>query len=328
MMRDILVTGATGFLGSNLAGALARQGYNVRILRRPTSDLRALVGIDVEHRLGDVRDRESLRSAMQGCDTVFHVAALVSYWGKQRPELYDINIGGTANIVDTCLDLGIEKLVHTSSVAAVGFAGDRIPADEITAFNWEDYDIGYRVSKHRAELEVQRGVKLGLPAVIVNPSVIIGERDIHFNGGQIVRDVYKKRIFYAIDGGMSVVYVGDVVQGHIAAAASGRVGERYILSGENLAHSQIVASTAEVVGGWKPLAKLPLWAAKGLAAGSEIIADISNTKPWLARELIAGITRTCWFSHEKASRELGYTVTPFRTAVQRTFEWYKQHSMI
>jgi dihydroflavonol-4-reductase len=259
---------------------------------------------------------------------VFHVAALVSYWRRQRPELFEINIGGTANVVDACLELGVEKLVHTSSVAAVGFAGDRIPADETTAFNWESYDIGYRTSKHRAELEIQRGVKLGLAAVIVNPSVIIGERDIHFNGGQIVRDVYKKRIFYHIDGGISVVYVGDVVRGHIAAAAKGRIGERYILSGENLTHGQILGITAEVVGGWEPIVKLPLWAAKSLAAGSEVIANVTNSKPWLARELIAGITRTCWFSHEKASSELGYTATPFRTAVQRTFEWYKQHSMI
>ncbi|MEX2191645.1 MAG: SDR family oxidoreductase, partial [Bacteroidota bacterium] len=322
-MRNVLVTGATGFLGSNLAAALLTQGYRVRILRRTTSDLRALSGIEVEHHLGDVRDKESLRKAIRGCDTVFHAAALVSYWRKQRAELYDINIRGTANIVDVCLELGVEKLVHTSSVAAVGFSGDRIPADETTAFNWESYDIGYRISKHRGELEIQRGIKLGLPAVIVNPSVIIGERDIHFNGGQIVRDVYKKRIFYAIDGGISVVYVGDVVRGHIAAAASGRIGERYILSGENLTHSQILNTTAEVVGGWKPIVKLPLWAAKGLAAGSEVIANVTNTKPWLASELIAGITRTCWFSHEKASRELGYTVTPFRIAVQRTFEWYR-----
>lgn len=327
-MRTVLITGASGFLGSNLASALTKDGYHVRILRRPTSDLRALAGIDVEHHLGDLRDKESLRKAMRGCDTVFHVAALVSYWRKQRKELYDVNIGGTANVVDVCLELGVEKLVHTSSVAAVGFAGDRIPADETTAFNWGSLDIGYRISKHRGELEVLRGVKLGLPAVMVNPSVIVGERDIHFNGGQIIRDVYKKRIFYAIDGGISVAYVGDVVQGHIAAASAGRIGERYILSGENLTHNQIIAQTAEVVSGWKPLLKLPLWAAKGLAAGSEVIANVTNSKPWLARELIAGITRTCWFSHEKASRELGYTVTPFRTAAQRTFEWYKQHSMI
>ncbi|MEX2115474.1 MAG: SDR family oxidoreductase [Bacteroidota bacterium] len=327
-MRNVLVTGATGFLGSNLAAALKELGHNVRILRRPTSSLQALDGIDVEHHLGDVRDRDSVRRAIRGCDTVFHVAALVSYWRKQRAELYEINIGGTANVVDVCLELGVEKLVHTSSVAAVGFAGDRIPADEATAFNWESYAIGYRNSKHRAELEVQRGVKLGLPAVIVNPSVILGERDIHFNGGQIVRDVYKKRIFYAIDGGISVVYVGDVVRGHIAAASMGRIGERYILSGENLTHSQIITQTAEVVGGWKPLLKLPLWAAKGLAAGSEVIANATNTKPWLGSELIAGITRTCWFSHEKAARELGYTITPFRTAVKRTFDWYRQQSMI
>lgn len=327
-MRNVLITGATGFLGSNLADALVREGCRVRILRRPASDLRALAGIDVEHVLGDIRDKDSLRKAVTGCDTVFHVAALVSYWRKQRPALYETNIGGTANVVDVCLEAAVNRLVHTSSVAAVGYAGDGIPADESTAFNWEPYDIGYRISKHRAELEVLRGVKQGLPAVIVNPSVIVGERDIHFNGGQIVRDVYQKRIFYSIDGGISVVYVGDVVRGHIAAARQGRIGERYILSGENLTHTQILEVTADVVGGWKPLVKLPLWGAKTLAAASEIIGNITDTKPWLPRELIAGITRTCWFSHEKASRELAFTVTPFRTAIERTFEWYRRNHML
>ncbi|MBI4418137.1 MAG: SDR family oxidoreductase [Ignavibacteriales bacterium] len=324
----VLVTGATGFLGSNLAGALVSEGHHVRILRRPTSSLTAIRDLDVEHTIGDIRDPDAVRVAVRGCDMIFHAAALVSYWRKQRAEVYDINIGGTANIIDACLRAGVQRLIHTSSVAAVGFEKDGVLADESTPFNWDAYDVGYRISKHRGELEVLKGVKAGLPAVIVNPSIMVGERDIHFIGGQIVRDVYKKRIFYSIEGGISVVYVGDVVRGHLAAARQGRIGERYILSGENLTHRQILETTADVVSGWKPLFRLPFWGAKTIASVSEAVGNLAKTKPWIGKELVAGLNRMCWFSCEKAKRELGYSVTPFRTAIERTFEWYGVHSML
>jgi len=327
-MKKILVTGGTGFVGSNLAAALVKEGYHVRILRRSSSDLSAIRDIDAEQIIGDIRDKDSVEKAVKGCDTVFHAAALVSYWKRRRQELFDINIRGTANVVDACLAAGVEKMVHTSSIAAVGFAGRGLLADEETRFNWEPYDIGYRISKHRAEQEVLRGVRQGLPAVIVNPSVIVGERDIHFNGGQIIRDVYKKRIFYYVDGGISIVYVADVVQGHLEAARQGRIGERYVLSGENLTHREVLAITAEVVGGIRPFLRLPLMVAKGLAMGAELAAALTNTKPWISRELVAGIHLPVWFSCEKAKRELAYSVTPFRTAVERTFEWYKNQHLL
>lgn len=324
----VLVTGATGFLGSNLAASLVAEGHDVRILRRTSSSLSAIHDLDVEHVIGDIRDPDAVRSAVRGCDAVFHAAALVSYWKLQRAEMYDINIGGTINVVRACLKENVGKLVHTSSVAAVGYRKDGLPADESTPFNWDSYDVGYRISKFRAEQEVLKGVQAGLPAVIVNPSVIIGERDISFNGGQIVRDVFKKRIFYYIDGGISAVYVGDVVRGHLAAARIGRIGERYLLTGENLTHKQIIDTTAEVVGGWKPVFKLPFWGAKAIAAVSETVANLTGTKPWIGRELVAGLNLTCWFSCEKAVRELGHSVTPFRTAVERTFEWYRAYGML
>lgn len=324
----VLVTGATGFLGSNLAAALLAEGHHVRIYRRPASNLAAVADLDVEHVTGDIRDRDAVLAAVRGCDVVFHAAALVSYWRRQRETMYDINIGGTANVVRACLAAGVAKLVHTSSIAAIGFTTDRSPANETTPFNWDTYDVGYRISKFRAEQEVLRGVNAGLPAVIVNPSVIIGERDIHFNGGQIIRDVYKRRLFYYIDGGINIVYVGDVVKGHLAAAKRGKVGERYLLAGENLTHQQVLETTAEVVGGWGPLFKLPFSGARAIAGVSETVANLTNTRPWIGRELVAGLNLTCWYSSDKAARELGHTVTPFRTAVERTFAWYKAHGML
>lgn len=327
-MRNILITGGTGFIGSNLAATLIDQGYSVRIFRRRSSDLSAIADLDVEHAEGDLRDLDTVRKAVKGCDTVFHVGALVSYWRREREEMYRVNIDGTRNVVEACLEAGVERLVHTSSIAAVGHANNGMLADETTPFNWDAMDIGYRISKFRGEQEVLKGVAQGLPAIIVNPSVVIGERDIHFNGGQIVRDVYKKRLFYYVDGGVSVVYVGDVVRGHIQAALKGRIGERYILSGENLTYRQLLTTTAEVVGGIKPVFRLPFWCARGIAFVAETIGDVTGKKPWVGRELVAGMHIRNWFSCSKAERELDYSVTPFRTAVQRTFDWYREHHIL
>lgn len=321
-MKNVLVTGGTGFIGSNLAIALVRHGYTVRILRRPGSDLRAIGSADVDHRIGDVTDLESLKRAMNGCDTVFHTAAIVSYWRKEREKMYEVNILGTRNVVEACLQAGIEKLVHTSSVAAIGFPETGAWADETNKFNWEPYNVGYRISKHRAEKEVLRGVHLGLPAVMVNPSIVIGPGDIHFNGGQIIRDIYKKRLFFYIDGGMSVAYIDDVVRGHLAAARRGRIGERYILCGDNMPVKEVFGITASVVGGIVPRVKLTKSLVNGAAAAIELVGSITRRKPWITRELVARAGTSYYFSCAKARKELGYSITPFRKAVEETFSWY------
>jgi dihydroflavonol-4-reductase len=327
-MKNVLVTGGTGFVGSNLVLALLNQGLNVRILRRPDSDLRAIGSAEVDHRYGDVRDIDSLKGAMSGCDTVFHTAAVVSYWHRDRERMYDVNIGGTRNVVQACIETGIQKLVHTSSVAAIGFPENGPWADETNVFNWEAYDVGYRISKHRAELEIQRGVSLGLSAVIVNPSIVIGPRDIHFNGGQIIRDIHKKRVFFSIKGGINIVYVDDVVRGHIAAARLGRIGERYILCGENLPLRDAFRTTADLVGGIAPILTLSNTVVRIVAWMAEIIGMISNKKPWVTRELVARTGTSYYFTCAKAQKELGYSITPFPTAVQKTFEWYRTNGFL
>jgi len=326
-MKSVLVTGGTGFVGSNLAIALRTAGCDVRILRRRTSDLRAIGNADVQHFLGDIRDGRAVRQAVKGCDTVFHTAAVISHWRAERDLMFAVNIQGTANIVDACLESGA-KLVHTSSIAAIGYEPDGRPADEMTRFNWDGFDIGYRISKFRAEQEVFRGVKQGLAAVIVNPANVIGPRDIHFHGGRIIRDVYKKRIFYHIAGGLNMVFVGDVVAGHMAAAHRGRIGERYILGGENLSLLEIFSTTAEIVGGIKPAFRVPPWGVKIVASAAEAMSKLVGVKPWVSRELVAGMEIHNWYSSEKARRELGYLITPFRQAVQETFEWYKRNGFL
>lgn len=327
-MKTVLVTGGTGFIGSNLAIALLKEGCHVRILRRANSDLRAIGTADVEHCIGDILDPASIRRALQGCDTVFHTAAFISYWRKERQQLMEVNVTGTRNMVEVSLETGIEKFVHTSSIAAIGFRNDGKLINEQDEFNWHIYDVGYRISKHHAEQEVLRGVKRGLPAVIVNPSVVIGPRDIHVHGGQIVRDVARKRIFYYTDGGMNVVYVDDVVRGHLQAARQGRIGERYILGGENLTVREIFEATATITGGLKPFFRLPNVIVQSLAAFFETIGTIAHVRPWITRDLVASVGLQTWFSSEKTQRELNYTITPFHVAVQKTFAWYQENGYL
>ena len=326
-MKNVLVTGGTGFVGANLADQLVRRGCTVKILRRENSDLRAIDGVDVEHCIGDVRDAASVRNAMQGCDRVFHAAALVTFEKTNAAIQYEVNVTGTKNIVEACLENEVETLVHTSSVAAIGYAAPGELATEETPFNWERV-LGYKYSKYMAEQEILKGVQQGLDAVIVNPSVIVGERDIHFHGGDLIRRVKKYQVPFYITGGMNVVYVGDVVNGHIAAAEKGRRGERYILAGENLTHKEIFRRTAKIAGGLSPIARLPL---PLLRIGAKVIEQTSTLfgiEPIITSALVAGAGKFNWFSCGKATRELGYTITPFIEAIRRAYAWYRDKKML
>ncbi|MER3524217.1 MAG: hypothetical protein C4326_09160 [Ignavibacteria bacterium] len=326
-MKHVLVTGGTGCIGSNLAARLTSEGVRVRILRRPTSDLRAIAGVDVEHCLGDVRDPASLREAMMGCDTVFHCAAMVTFERSKAEEQLIVNVQGTRNVVGACLACGVQKLVHTSSVAAIGYPPEGELATEETPFNWHRTS-GYKFSKFKAEEEVRRGVAQGLFAVIVNPAVVVGERDIHFHGGDILRRVKRWQVPFSLDGGMNVVYVGDVVNGMIAAALRGRCGERYILGGENLTHKEIFRRTARIIGGLPPIAKLPLPFVRVAAVLVERVSSALGIEPIITPDLIAGAGKFNWYSSAKAERELGYTITPFDETITRAYRWYRQAGLL
>lgn len=326
-MRNILVTGASGCIGSNLCARLTELGYDVRALVRPASNLLALRGVPVRFVHGDVTDRTSLRAAMEGCDTVFHAAAIVSFRRTDMEEQHRVNVLGTRNVVETCLELGVRTLVHTSSVAALGWA----PDGEITAED-EPYSLpatrGYRASKHLAELEVLAGVRAGLRAVIVNPSVVVGERDVNFRGGQILREVKRGLTLFSIRGGMNVVWVGDVVEGHIAAAERGRSGERYILAGENLTHREVFTRTARVVGGVRPIATLPVGLLRVAAAVMEGAGSLFGVRPILTRDIVAAAGRRQWYTHARAERELGYRPHAFEHAVKKAYEWYRSEGLV
>ena len=325
-MSRVLVTGATGFIGSHLAAALISEGFTVRAFHRPDSNTLLLKHLPVEHWLGDIRDADAVKSATDGCAHVFHTAALVSFWNKKSVEQLDININGTRNVVEACIRTGVTSLVHTSSVAALGYSRDGGLIDETTPFNW-DTRITYKYSKHRAELEVLDGVARGLDARIVNPTVIIGPGDFRMHGGQIVRDVGRGHIPAYVAGGMNIVGVHDVVRGHLAAARRGKTGERYIIGGTNVTHKEAFALVARALKKPAPRFKAPVWSVKLLAMLCDSYGAITGKEPWITSELISGVGKNNWYSIAKARRELGYEPSPLEPAIRETYEWYEQHGM-
>lgn len=319
----ILVTGATGFVGAHIVRKLLKAGHPVRILRRPHSSLKALEGMSVETAIGDITDRDSVFRAVAGCETVFHVAGHVSFWEGANEIQNKINIDGTRNVVDACLEHKVKRLIHTSSIAAIGFAPDGKLGDETLEYNWGPYHLNYCDSKRGGELEIQKGIKKGLDAVIVNPAVIFGPGDLNLNAGAMVFQTAKGKVPFYFDGGCCVCDVEDVAEGHIQAWLKGKKGERYILGGDNYSWRQLMELIASVVGVSPPQKKISAPLLKTFSWIYGFVSRFTKKEPVLTPELARISLVPCYFSSEKAKRELGYTVTPFRQTVQKTYDWYK-----
>jgi dihydroflavonol-4-reductase len=324
----VLVTGATGFVGSNIAAALAARGDQVRVLRRSTSRLDALDGVPVEYVTGDILDIDSLVNVMQGRDLVFHVAAMSQYWRSGKETVYHVNVDGTRNVLQAALTAGVERVVHTSSVAALGYPPRGRLADESQPFPPELTWWPYGHSKHLAELEVGKAVEQGLPAVIVNPTIVIGPRDVNFVSGSLIRASAKGQLRVLPPGGSNVVHVDDVVSGHLAAAERGHVGERYILGGENLSHWDAALTLASVTGGPRPWYVLPHWSLPPLARLIDAFNAVSPRPPLVAGEQILLGGETFYVDNKKAVRELGLPQTPFRQAAADAYTWYQKHELL
>jgi dihydroflavonol-4-reductase len=328
MTTRVLITGATGFVGANLARALAERGDRVRVLRRATSRLDALADVAVEFVTGDILEPNTLAAAMRDCDVVYHVAALSQYW-RSGPELvYQVNVEGTRNVLQAALAHGVPRLVYTSSVSAIGYAPPDAPADESQTFPDQLQWFVYGHSKHLAELEVQQAVARGLAAVIVNPGIVLGPRDVNFVSGSLIRASVNGQLRIVPPGGSNIVHVADVVAGHIAAAERGRIGERYILGGENLSHRQAASIIAEVTGGPPPVLTLTPWLLPLLARLVDGMNRRSGQTPLVTGQQIRLGGRHFYVRSDKAIRELGLPQTPFRQAVVDAYAWYCDHGWL
>jgi dihydroflavonol-4-reductase len=308
--------------------ALVGRGEHVRVLRRANSGLLTLEGLPVEHVIGDILDPDAVMRAMEGCEWVFHVAGLSSYWRAKREEIYRVNVEGTRIVMDACLRAGVQRVVHTSSVGAIGIPPDGTVGDENLAFDRTSATFAYADSKHRAEEAVWRTVDRGLAAVIVNPAVVIGAGDQYLIAGHLGIEVARGRLAAVPPGGVCVVDVDAVVQGHMAAAERGRVGERYILGGENLSYREIVATVASMTGRPAPRRTLPRRALPLLGAIVDVANRVSPRPQPVSGEQLRLSARDVFFDSGKAVRELDYPLLPFRGATEKALRWYKEHGYL
>jgi len=329
------VTGATGFLGSHIARALADQGASLRLLVRPTSDLRNIAGIGGDQVYGDLRDSDSIEKALSGCEVVFHVAADYRLWVRVPDEMYRSNVEGTRSLLEAARKQKIRRVVYTSSVATMGFgtghsSGNGAAADETSPVSLADMIGHYKRSKFLAEQVAVDAAKSGIDVVIVNPTTPIGERDIKPTPtGRIVVDFLKRKFPAYVETGLNLVDATECARGHVQALEKGRAGERYILGGENLTLKQILDRLAAITNLPSPTVKLPYVFA--LAAG---VVDEMVTGRILGREPRATIDavrmgrKMMFVSSAKAERELGWRVVPVDGALRRSVEWFRANGYV
>ena len=324
-----LVTGATGFVGSAVVRALLGAGLSVRVLVRPNSDRRNLLDLSVEVAEGSLEDAPSLARAVAGCRYLFHVAADYHLWVTDPAPMFRANVEGTRVLMRAALDTGVERVVYTSSVATLGLVPQG-SADEETPSNLEDMIGPYKRSKFQAE-ELVRGLvtKRGLPAVIVNPSTPVGPRDRKPTPtGRLILEAARGHMPGYVDTGLNIVHVDDVAAGHLAAAELGRVGERYILGGENLSLARILVEVAHAAGTPAPRIRVPYTVAYPVAIGAELMARLSGKEPFITLDGVRMAQKKMYFTSEKASRELGYTPRPARHAIVDAIGWFKANGYL
>lgn len=321
-----LVTGATGFVGSAVLRALIRRGEPVRALVRPSSSLRLLEGLPVQIVTGDLDEPASCRGALRGCDALFHVAADYRLWVPQPGAMYRTNVDGTRELLLAGAEAGVQRIVYTSSVATLGLRADHLPSDETTPATLADMIGHYKRSKFLAEQAVRELVAgSGLPVVIVNPSAPVGPADARPTPtGRVVLEAARGRIPAFVNTGLNLVHVDDVADGHLLAFEHGRIGERYILGGDNLLLREMLAEIAGLVGRKPPRLQLPPRALLPVAFLAEAIARLGiGGEPLVTADGVRMARKPMYFTSAKAERELGYRSRPAAEGLRDAIHWYR-----
>jgi dihydroflavonol-4-reductase len=323
---DVLVTGGTGFVGANLVRELLADGHRVRVLARPGGLRRTLAGLPLDVVEGDVEDAASVRTAVAGARWVFHVAADYRLWTRDPAALYRANVDGTRHVLGAAAEAGAARIVHTSTVGALGLPGDGTPGDEDTPVSLADMVGPYKASKYLAERVADELAARGAPVVIVNPSAPVGPWDVKPTPtGQMIVDFLRGRMFASLDTGLNVVHVRDVARGHILAAERGRPGARYVLGHENLTLGEIFALLARITGLPAPRARIPYPVAWLAAAGMEAVARVTGRPPRASLTAVRMARKRMFFSAGRAVRELGLPQTPAETALRDAVAWFREH---
>jgi dihydroflavonol-4-reductase len=325
-MADItLLTGASGFVGSALARKLIERGFAVRALVRPTSNLSHLSELDLELAVGDLRDTGAVRQAMAGARWVFHVAADYRLWAPDPTEIFRSNVDGTRALMQAAMQHGVERIVYTSSVATLRTSPSGDTADETMPLRESEAVGAYKRSKVAAERVVEALIKKGLPAVIVNPSTPVGPGDLKPTPtGRVIVEAAAGRMPAFVETGLNMVHVDDVAEGHLLAFERGRIGERYILGGQNASFAEILGVVAAMVGRPPPRYRIPRGAVVPLAFVAEMIARRTGREPFVTTDGLRMSKNRMYFASAKAERELGYKARPYAEAIRDAITWFRR----
>jgi dihydroflavonol-4-reductase len=321
-----VVTGATGFIGSAVVRRLLSRGRAVRCYVEPGAPTSNLDGLDVELVAGDINDRGALRKALVGARSLYHLAAIYKLWLPDNSKMYEVNVEGSKTVLFAALEAGLDKVVYTSSIAAVGLPEDGSLADESTAFNFWHRANHYIRSKYLSERDALRFAGEGVPVVVVNPAFPFGERDIAPTPtGRFIVEALHGRVPGYIDGGFNAVDVDDVAEGHVLAEERGRVGERYILGNHNVTYKEFYDAVTDVAGLPPIRRRLPRSAMKGGAWLLEKLGDLTGKEPFVTYDSVRYASQNVWFDCRKAQVELGMPRTPLRDTIERAIRWFRAH---
>ncbi len=323
MSDTVLVTGASGFVGAAVARRALARGFRVKVLMRATASRANIDGLDVEAVTGDMRDAASMTNAMQGVRYLFHVAADYRLWARDPSEIARNNLDGARATMTAALRAGVERVVYTSSVAALK-PGKGEAVDETSRHTPQSVIGVYKLSKLLAEREVERMIaEEGLAAVIVAPSTPIGPRDIKPTPtGRIIVEAAAGRMPAFVDTGLNLVHVDDVAEGHFLALERGKIGENYILGGADVTLAQMLADIAALAGRKAPTVKLPRGPLFPLAFAAEAVARVTGKEPFLTADALRMSRYQMYFSSAKARRELGYAARPYREGLKDAHAWF------
>ena len=333
MTKKIVVTGGTGFIGSRLVNRLAANGENVHALVRASSDLAPLQECLDRITLvyGDVTDLSSLFSAFEGAEEVYHCAGITYMGDRKNPLLQRINVDGTSHVLEACRKAGVRRVVHVSSITAVGISGPNRKFDEESPWNFDMIDLEYARTKHAAEKLVAAEVRKGMDCVIVVPAFVFGAGDINFNAGRIIKDVYKRKMPFYPMGGICVVDVEIVVDCLVTAMKKGRKGERYIVGGDNVSYRDLTQTIMQVTGVHQRALPMPMWGAHVISfflKFSTFSKERHKISKLFNMTMFNVASRFLYFDSSKAQRELGMRYEPFEQSIRRTFEFYRERRML
>jgi len=323
----VFITGATGFVGGHVARAYASEGATLRLLTRQTSRLDSLAGIDAETVVGDLREPEKLRSALEGCDALVHVAADYRLWVRDPAQMYAANVDGTRELLNIAREVGVKRVVYTSSVATMGFKSDGSIVNEDTPVALGDMIGPYKRSKFLGEQEAIRAAQAGQHVMILNPTTPIGPGDAKPTPtGRIIVDFLNKKFPAYVDTGLNLVDVAEVARMHVVALEQGTPGERYILGGENLTLKQILDRMSSITGLPSPTMKVPHGVAMAFAFFDEnFTGRLLGKEPRATVEAVRMGRKTMFASSAKAERDLGFKVLPVYHAMRAAIDWFIAH---